>query len=36
MWQANNDTNQTARAYLNNEKLWIELINEASDTPMTE
>jgi hypothetical protein len=36
MWQDNNDSNQSARAYLNNEELWIELINEASDTPMTE
>jgi hypothetical protein len=36
LWQENNDSNQSARAYLNNEELWIELINEASDIPMTE
>jgi hypothetical protein len=36
MWQSNDDAKQTARAYLDNEELWIELINEASDVPLSE
>jgi hypothetical protein len=35
-WLANDDSLQTARAYLDNEELWIELINEASDVPLSE